>query len=182
MLLFFPGLKAMKPLILQARLLLLFFVIALFLSGVTAIPLTWETNLLDRLATSKWLPLESQFPDLVTWIGRVNSGLTETFQKYTFLAYGTDWLAFGHIVIAIAFLGAFKDPLKNLWVVEFGMIACILLIPWALLFGAMRGIPLFWRFIDCSFGVVGIAPLWICRKLIRQAIKLNPSGGSTQKL
>jgi len=37
-------------------------------------------------------------------------------------------------------------------------------VPWALVFGPLRGIPFFWRLIDCSFGVVGIVPLWLCRR------------------
>jgi hypothetical protein len=48
------------------------------------------------------------------------------------------------------------------------MIACVLVIPLALIFGPIRGIPFFHRLIDCSFGVVGIIPLWIVRNMIRQ--------------
>jgi hypothetical protein len=59
------------------------------------------------------------------------------------LAYGTDWLAFAHLVIAIAFLGPLKDPVRNIWVVEFGMIACLLVIPLALICGPIRGIPFY---------------------------------------
>ena len=62
-----------------------------------------------------------------------------------------DWLAFGHIVIAVAFLGAWRDPVGNRWLFDFGLIACVLVIPWALVFGALRGIPWWWRLIDCSF-------------------------------
>ena len=167
------GLTTMKQLLARTRILILFFVIALFISGVTAIPLTWETNLLVRLVRIDWLPLGSLFPELIAWISRVNTGLVETYQRYTFLAYGTDWLAFAHIVIAIAFLGALKDPVKNMWVIEFGMIACILVVPWALFFGSIRGIPFFWLLIDCSFGVIGIIPLWICRNMIMQLRNLN---------
>lgn len=167
------GLTAMKQLLARTRILILFFVVALFISGLTAIPLTWETNLLVRLVTSNWLPIGSLFPELIGWIIRVNTGLVETYQRYPFLAYGTDWLAFAHIVIAIAFLGALKDPVKNTWVIEFGMIACILVVPWALIFGFIRGIPFFWLLIDCSFGVLGIIPLWICRNMIMQLRNLN---------
>jgi hypothetical protein len=166
----------MNQLVRRTRILILFFIAALCISGITAIPLTWETNLLNRLITSNWLPIGSQFPELVTWISRVNTGLVETYQKYPFLAYGTDWLAFGHIAIAIVFLGAFKDPVKNLWVINFGMIACLLVIPWALIFGSIHSIPFFWRLIDCSFGVVGIIPLWICRNMILQMSKLELVG------
>jgi hypothetical protein len=163
----------MKQLLRRTRILVTFFIIALFLSGVTAIPLTWETTLLVQFVTSRWLPIGSLFPELITWISQVNTGLVETYRQYPFLAYGTDWLAFGHIVIAIAFLGALRDPVKNLWVIEFGTIACLLVIPWAFIFGALHSIPLFWRLIDCSFGVIGIIPLWICRNMILQMRKIT---------
>jgi hypothetical protein len=69
-------------------------------------------------------------------------------------------------VIAIAFIGPLKDPVKNLWVIEFGMIACVLVVPYALVFGQVRGIPILWRGIDTLFGIIGIIPLWITRKYI----------------
>jgi hypothetical protein len=48
------------------------------------------------------------------------------------------------------------------------MIACVLVVPYALIFGAIREIPMFWRIIDCSFGVFGFLPLWYCRVLARK--------------
>jgi hypothetical protein len=84
--------------------------------------------------------------------------------NHAFLFYGTDWLAFGHFVIAVAFIGAFRDPVRNIWLFNFGKIACALVIPYALIFGAIRGIPFYWRLIDCSFGILGIVPVWLCRK------------------
>jgi hypothetical protein len=77
---------------------------------------------------------------------------------------GTDWLAFGHFVIAVAFVGALLEPVRNRWLFSFGIIACALVVPYALVFGAIRGIPVWWRFVDCSFGVFGIVPLWLCRR------------------
>lgn len=58
--------------------------------------------------------------------------------------------------------------MRNVWVVDFGMIACLLVIPWAMVFGGLRGIPIGWRLIDCSFGIVGIVPLWFARGAIRE--------------
>jgi hypothetical protein len=94
-------------------------------------------------------------------------------QKYPFIFYGTDWLAFAHVVIAVAFWGPLRDPIKNIWVVEFGMIACVMVIPLAMIFGPIRGIPFFWRLADCSFGVFGIIPLWLVRNDIRRIIALE---------
>jgi len=101
------------------------------------------------------------FPALVQWIEKINQGVQNGYSHYPFLAYGTDWLAFGHIAIAIAFIGPLRDPVRNIWVVEFGMIACILIIPWTLIFGAIRNIPFFWQLVDMSFGIFEMIPLWM---------------------
>lgn len=142
-----------------------FFIIGLFLSGATAIPLLSEVNWLadhfgvDRNASA-----------LTEWLLRVRDALTQTQSQHPFLFYGTDWLAFGHFVIALVFIGALRDPVRNRWLFDFGLIACVLVIPFALVFGELRGIPFWWRLIDCSFGVVGFIPLWFCR---RWAIELE---------
>ena len=85
------------------------------------------------------------------WLTDVQAALVETQGRFPFLFYGTDWLAFGHIVIAIAFIGAWRDPIRNVWLFDFGLIACALVIPWALVFGELRGIPIWWRVVDCVF-------------------------------
>jgi hypothetical protein len=46
------------------------------------------------------------------------------------------------------------------------MIACLLVIPWTLIFGVMREIPFFWQLLDMSFGILGIIPLWVARQAI----------------
>jgi len=158
----------------RVRCLLGFFTIALLISGLTAIPLKWEVSVLQNMMGEGTF-VTRLWPALAHWISVVHHGLAETYRAYPFIAYGTDWLAFGHIVIAIAFVGALRDPVKNLWVVEFGMIACILVIPTALIFGPIRGIPFLWRLLDCSFGVFGIVPLWIARNYILQIITLERS-------
>ncbi len=155
----------------RVRLLLLFFVVALLASGLTAFPLEWEGNLLYQIVAAS--PLANIFPDLVAWIARVNLALRETYRQYPFMAYGTDWLAFAHIVIAVAFIGPLRDPVKNIWVVEFGMIACVLVIPLAVILGPIRGIPFFWTLIDCAFGVFGFIPLWFVRRDILEIEKLS---------
>ena len=95
-------------------------------------------------------------------------GLSDTYAKYPFIAYGTDWLAFAHIVLAILFFGPLKDPVKNIWVIEFGIIACVLVVPFAIIFGKIRDLPYLWTIIDCSFGVLGIIPLLIVRRYVKQ--------------
>jgi hypothetical protein len=141
---------------------LIVFVIGLVLSGVTAFPLGIETRLLATVA-------HSTGPDfLVAWADRVRDGVANTNRDYPFLAYGTDWLAFAHLVIAVAFWGAIRDPVRNVWVVQFGMIACLAVIPLALIAGPVRGIPWGWRLVDMSFGVVGVVPLLFAYAGIRR--------------
>jgi hypothetical protein len=149
----------------RIRLWLGLFIGGLIASGVTAFPLTWEAGLLREwlgpgTAVGTWLPA------LAEWIERVATGLAETDVRHPFLAYGTDWLAFAHIVIGIAFTGPWRDPVRNVWVIDFGLIACALVVPLALICGPIRGIPWFWTLIDCSFGVFGAIPLLVVRRLI----------------
>ena len=107
------------------------------------------------------------FPEFSFWVNRIYTGLLSTYSEYPFIAYGTDWLAFAHIVLAILFIGPLRDPVKNIWVIEFGIIACVLVIPFALVFGSIRELPLLWRLTDCSFGIIGIVPLLIVRNEIK---------------
>ena len=83
------------------------------------------------------------------------------------MLYGYDWLAFAHFVLAILFIGPYNDPVKNIWVIEFGLIACVLIFPLAFIAGYFRSIPIGWQLIDCSFGVFGFIPLWICYRKIK---------------
>lgn len=160
----------------RIRLLLLIFIAGLLLSGATAIPLETELKLLDRVIAT--VEGDSGQSGVKWWVSKVREGLVETNAKYPFIAYGTDWLAFAHFVIAIAFLGPWRDPVKNVWVVEFGMIACALVVPFALIMGGVRGIPLGWRLIDCSFGIFGVIPLWFCWKQIKALAELQSTNQS----
>ncbi|MEJ0088674.1 MAG: hypothetical protein WDM80_02825 [Limisphaerales bacterium] len=151
----------------RIKLLTWLFIIGLVLSGATAIPLVSELGWLVNLTGARQLvesPASTNAPDWAVWLIKVQSVLQETSDKNPILFYGTDWLAFGHFVIAIVFIGALRDPVRNRWLFDFGLIACVLVIPYALLFGGLRGIPFWWRLVDCSFGVFGFVPLWFCRK------------------
>jgi hypothetical protein len=138
-----------------------FFIIGLFISGATALPLQTELG-----ACAKFLggADHGHASGFTFWMFKVRDALDHTYAAYPFMAYGTDWLAFGHFVIALAFVGALRDPVRNRWLFLFGMISCALVIPYAIICGAVRGIPFYWRLIDCSFGVVGFFPLWFCWK------------------
>ena len=153
-------------LIRRIRFWLVLFIAGLVLSGVTAFPLESELRLLNRVMGVAPLAAPGE-PALHEWLRRVSLALTNTNLRYPFLAYGTDWLAFAHLAIAVAFLGPLRDPVRNRWVIVFGLIACAGVIPLALIAGAVRGIPIYWRLIDCCFGVFGAVPLWICLRYIR---------------
>ncbi len=139
----------------------------LVVSGATALPLTAEVELLIS-----WLGLDGSAGAAATsewgrWLLTVREALQATRTQYPFLFYGTDWLAFGHFVIALAFVGALREPVRNRWLFDFGLIACVMVLPFALIFGGIRDIPLWWRLIDCCFGVLGAIPLWLCRRWAR---------------
>lgn len=150
----------------RIRICLAIFIGGLVLSGITAFPLQSEINwLVSSLRNGSVLAM-SQSMHLLPWLERVETALSLTNDRFPFLAYGTDWLAFAHIVIAIAFVGPCIDPVRNKWVITFGLIACAAVIPLALIAGYVRGIPLPWRFVDCSFGIFGTIPLITCRRSI----------------
>lgn len=152
----------------QIRWLLGFFIVALALSGLTAFPLLHELNLLARLLGVDGGPPAGDAQGLGWWIWRVREGLERTYAADPFIAYGTDWLAFAHLVLAVFFIGPWKDPVRNVWCIQAGMIASVAVIPLALVCGPLRGIPFYWRLIDCSFGVFGILPLWMALRLTRR--------------
>lgn len=150
----------------KIRIWLMVFIVGLVASGLTVFPLRFEVELLRAyLGAGSWVG--NLLPDVAQMIDRVHAAVLETLDKYPFLFYGTDWLGFAHILLGILFIGPLKDPVKNIWVIEFGIIACILVIPFAFICGPVRGIPLFWTLVDCSFGVVGIIPLLLVRKHIQ---------------
>lgn len=156
----------------KIRWVIAIFVFFLVLSGVTAFPV--ETELRWVLPYLAWLP-----SPLYAYLQEVYTAVSITNSIYPFIAYGFDWLAFAHIVIGLAFIGPFRDPVRNIWVIEWAMLCCLAIIPLAFICGPIRSIPLYWTLVDCSFGVIGILPLWYCHKLIRklERTELNRANG-----
>jgi hypothetical protein len=150
------------------RVVLGLFMVGLIVSGLTAFPLLWE---LERLTA--WLGMDAT-PDLAAlhglayWLAFVREGLRESYRTYPFLAYGTDWLAFAHLAIAVFFVGAWRRPTDSDWILISGIIACAGVIPLAMICGPLRGIPFYWRLIDSSFGIFGALPLIYCLALARR--------------
>lgn len=156
----------------KIKITLWIFIIILIASGITAFPIQWELNILNDIISNY-----DYKSDLVNWLQFVIKGVNETYSKYPFVAYGTDWLAFAHIIIAIYIYGAIKNPIQNQWLIKASIIACILIIPLALIAGQIREIPFMWRLLDCSFGIIGIAPLlfvnnWINKMKISYKSKM----------
>jgi len=152
----------------RIRWLLAFFIFGLVISGLTAFPLLSELNWLCSL-----LGLGPETPPgghdgLARWLLLIRQALMDNDSVYPFLAYGTDWLAFAHVVIAFFFVAPLRDPVRNIAVFRAGMAACVAVIPLAVICGAFRGIPIYWRLIDCSFGIFGIIPLWLAYRWTKQ--------------
>jgi hypothetical protein len=161
----------------RIRLLTWLFICSLVVSGLTAIPLETEFNVAARMLGVERISLDETESGFAKWLLIVRTAIHQTNAEFPFMAYGTDWLAFGHFVIAVAFVGALRDPARNIWLFPFGMIACVLVVPCALVMGGLRGIPIYWRLIDCSFGVFGIIPLFVCYRWTKQLSQVNDPGG-----
>ena len=71
--------------------------ITIFVSGLTAMPAETELSFLSRCFP----------PDTAigAWIEKIFTGVYNTNKDYPFLAYGYDWLAFAHFMLAILFIG-----------------------------------------------------------------------------
>ncbi len=145
----------------RIRIVLALFIAGTLLSALSALPLAWELGRLQQSVGPGTIAGE-QFPELARWVDLLQRGVADMGEKYPFIFYGTDWLAFGIALVALAFLGPLRDPVRNAWVLQWGMLACLLVFPVALIAGPLRGIPWFHRVLDCSFAVFGFIPLWLC--------------------
>ena len=113
----------------------------------------------------------AQLIGLQHWIARVLFALEQNQRDFPFLAYGTDWLAFGHLCIAVFYIRPLFKPLESDWVLQCGLICCAAVIPTAMIAGQIRGIPFYWRLIDSSFGIIGALPLLYCLSLTHKMRK-----------
>src|SRR5437879_3454697 len=149
----------------RIKVLTWFFILGLILSGATAIPLPSEVDWLVKVTGANQFietPASRTPPSWAVWLLKVQGALRDNAATHPFLFYGTDWLAFGHFAIAIAFIGALRDPVRNSWLVQFGMIACVLALRYAFVFGAVGGLQIYWRLVICSFAVVRLLLLRHC--------------------
>jgi hypothetical protein len=158
------------------RVVLGFFMFGLIVSGLTAFPLQRELEFLGSLRGLAHTPPAEAGNEFDRWTLTVRDGLQETYSRHPWIAYGTDWLAFAHVAIAVFFLGPFLDPVRNVWVLKAGLAACLMVPVLALACGPLRGIPVGWRLLDCSFGIVGAIPLCYCLRLTRRMLAVVPGG------
>ena len=161
-----------KRLLLIIRILVAFYIFALLFFGITVFPLVSELGILAGILGIEQGVSPGSYEGFTHWIALVYEAILNTDNNYPFLLYGYDWLAFAHIVIGVAFLGVYFKPVRNIWIVYLGMIACIGVIPLALICGTVRGIPFFWCLIDSSFCVFGLIPLIVLRNYIKKLEKL----------
>ena len=47
-----------------------------------------------------------------------------------------------------AVIGPLRDPVRNVWVIQWAMIACVAVTPLALIAGSVRGIPFGWMLVE----------------------------------
>lgn len=165
-----------EKLLFRIRFSIVFFILILILSGITAFPVYTE---LKWLIQKDFFSVESA---LGQWLYKVWLGVKETQEKHAFLFYGYDWLAFAHLIIAMAFIGPLREPVKNKWIIDWAMLCCISIMPLAFIAGSIRGIPVFHIFIDCSFGIIGILPLWVVKNWIIQLEKTQNTKGLPNSL
>ena len=152
------------------RIVLGVFIVGLMVSGITAFPLLTEMKMLANWLGVGEAASQVGYEGLTYWILTVKCGLEEVYARHPWVAYGTDWLAFGHLVIALFFIGPLIRPAEGRQVILAGIVACFLVMPLALICGPVRGIPLYWRLIDCSFGVLGAVPLFYCLSLLNRMV------------
>ena len=137
------------------------FMTLLILSGITAFPLVTEVN---------WMVTNiSYFPTYFhSWIWNVYNAVHQT---PSIVLYGTDWLAFAHIIIALFFIGVYQNPIRNKFNINIGIAACLFILPLAFICGPIRGIPFYHQIIDCCFGLFGLIPLIFIKNKIKHLEK-----------
>ncbi|MFT3735179.1 MAG: hypothetical protein QM776_09160 [Rhodocyclaceae bacterium] len=160
------------------RLSLSVFMVGLIISGLTAFPILTEVQ-----ALVSWLGLDGAtspagYSGMTAWVLTVKFGLEDMYARYPWIAYGTDWLAFGHLTIALFFIGPLYRPAESRHVLLVGIAACVLVFPLALICGDIRGVPLMSRLIDCLFGVFGMIPLIYCLCLLKHISPCPPASSS----
>ncbi len=146
---------------------------SLLLSGLGTIPLQWLVGVLCRMLLAN-RDLHELAPGLVAWVEGVLAQLTGAAQQ-TLLNYTLDWLSLAQVAVALVFIGPWRAPVRNAWVVDWGLISCGLIVVAAPLAVLWRGIPVAWAVVDVLLGVGGFAGLWLCRRDLRHLAAAPPA-------
>ena len=137
----------------------------LFISGVTVWPAIPELKFAVCIAWGEGEPSGV----LHGFVLQAIEGLESVEANYPFLLYAHDWLAFAHIMLAVLFAGAIRDPVRNIWVVQCGLIMCACVPVLAAVCIPIRQLPLIWFLIDFAFAPAAALPLWIVLRDIKRA-------------
>jgi len=148
----------------RARLMLIIVAVGLFVSGVTIWPAVWELKTLVRFVWGEGRPTGVLHGFVLDAI----EGIESVGVEYPFLMYCGDWLAFALIVLAILFFGAARDPVRNVWIVQCGLIMCVLVPVLAAVCVPLRRMPVQWIWVDSAFALAAALPLWIALRDIRR--------------
>ncbi len=149
----------------RAKWMLAVVVFGLLVAGITVWPAVPELKLAVRIV---WGPGEAT-GTLHGFVLKAIEGIESVDANYPFMLYAHDWLAFAHIVLAILFAGAIRDPIRNIWIVQCGLIMCALIPVLAGICVPIRGLPWIWFWIDFAFAPAAALPLWIALRDIRRA-------------
>ena len=157
-----------RDLLLRYRVSLGVFIFGLILSGLAALALEPETALLNRLfGLTASVDPASFFFKLRVFITTLHYAVHDTYLRFPFFGYNTDWLGFSHLVIAACFVLPLVDPVRYRAILHIGLLACAGVIVVGMISGLIRSSPLFWTLIDCSFGIIGAILLLYCLHLTR---------------
>lgn len=150
------------------RVLLGIVAFGLLVSGLTCYFLEWEVRFVTQVVwggSPDTIPFMAEEYKLLVKVGE---GLKVLMRDYPEFMLGTDWLGFAHVILAILFAGAMPDPVRNIWIVRFGIVSAVLVVPSAWLFGYMRGLPAIHYFVDASFGIGAVIPLILAHRILKK--------------
>jgi hypothetical protein len=156
----------------KIRIYLILFLLAFLFSLHTVVFIETDAELLAKYVGHDTF-MEELCPSISAWIEHLNLAVSETYSSYPFFAYCMDYLVYASVVLAIFLLGAIKDPVKNVWVVQVFMVACCLAFILPFIVGPLRDIPVFWRCIDSSCGLIGLLFFLLAYRLIRKLEALH---------
>ena len=145
----------------RIRLCLGILIAILLVNGITGFSLIRGSEAcLNILARTAHLSAGSPLFD---WLSQVHHALVVSAGSTPFLAYSTDSLALAYILFALLFLGPYRDPVRNQWVINFGLVGCLAILLLAAIAGPLRGVAVSWRMVNACFALACALPLLLCR-------------------